>query len=59
MPVIAVDRKQDSSFFDSAFIALRLVLGNAHSDQGSRQTANHPAGARASQCGYDRSRCDE
>src|SRR5581483_1087865 len=32
--IVAMDREQDTSLFDSAFVALGLVLGNAHSYQG-------------------------
>ena len=52
-------RKQDVAFFDTAFIALRFIFGNTHSDQRSDQSADRSAGAKARQRSHDWTRSDE
>src|ERR1700733_15647655 len=51
--------KEDSALLDVSFISLRLVLGNAESDQGSHETANGSADAYAGERGHDGASRDE
>jgi len=54
-----VHREQDAAVLDPAFIPLRFVLGYAHSDERTGQSANGSADTGAREGGHDRSGSDE
>src|SRR5262245_55377932 len=59
LAVLSVNREQDATVLDLAFVALALVLGNAGANERACQSSDHCTGRRAAQCGHDRSRRDE
>ena len=56
---VAVDGEERSAVLDAAFIALRFVLGNAHADKGSDDSAYRAAYAESGECAHDWAGGDE
>jgi len=54
-----MDRQKNSAVFDPAFIALGLVLWNAHPDQRPDQTAYRTADAQPCQRAHNRTGYDQ
>ena len=54
-----MDGKQNAAFFHASFIALGLVLGDAHADECSRDATQGATSAGSSQRGHNRTRCNQ
>src|SRR5262245_29281745 len=54
-----MDREQYAALLYSTFVALRFVLGNAHPDERSRDTAYDATDGAASERSHDWTGCDE
>ena len=50
---------EDAAILDAAFVALGLVLGNAHADECSDEAADCSANAETRECAHDGTRSDE
>src|SRR5205814_2224084 len=57
--VVRVYRQQDAATFHAPFIALCLILRDAHANQGSRDAADRAPNSRSSQSSHDRTSRDE
>src|SRR5712671_4112632 len=57
--IVAVHGEKESSFFDPAFVTLGFEFWNAHTDQGSRNPADHSTRAGAGERSHDRTSGDQ
>src|ERR1700722_9170400 len=51
---VAMDRKQYAAILNSAFVALRFILGNSHPDQGANQAAYGSANTQSCKRSHNR-----
>src|SRR5580698_11380414 len=56
---VTVDGKQDTALFDVSFVALGFVFGDAHTYQGTYETADSAAYSEPGKCAHDRTCRDE
>ncbi len=56
---VAVDGEKCSAVLDAAFVALGFILGDAHADQGSDETAYCAADSEPGERGHDGAGSDE
>src|SRR5436190_21494572 len=56
---VTVNREKSSATFDSTFVALRFIFGDAHANECSDQTAYGAAGTCSCKCRHDWAGCDE
>src|SRR5712671_365233 len=57
--VVAVHGEKESSFFDPAFVTLGFEFWNTHTNQGSRNAADHSTRAGARERSHDRTSGDQ